>query len=143
MTLLRSSLLLCGIVLAACASPTEAPSPVTAQLALAAPAVTAGDSVAFTVTWTNRGSQRIELVSPVAYDVRLTGPTGRTEYLRAGKPALAILTPDMVVDGGASVQWRGRWRATQERGVYIMEAGGLLSDGRFLPLGVRLSFTLD
>ncbi|MCC6929465.1 MAG: hypothetical protein IT359_10785 [Gemmatimonadaceae bacterium] len=143
MTLLRASLLGCGVIILACAAPTAPHSPVVAQLELAAPSIAIGDSVGFTVIWTNQSSHRIELTYPIAHDVRLTGPDGRTEFLHTGQPALGILTPDLIVDGGSSRRWTGYWRANQRRGTYTVEAGRIGGDGRFVPLGARRTFSVD
>lgn len=143
---MRSTRALFTVALAAgsaCNMPTEFQLPVAAVVELAASTISVGDSVAFSVTWSNRTGERIELVYPVTYDVRLVRPDGSSETLRADRPTIDILTPELVLDGGRSRTWRGYWYAAAGRGVYRVEAVRRVGDGPFERIGQTRSFAAE
>lgn len=140
---LRSLGLFLVLLQPACSSPTPPSIPLVATVALSARVVAVGDSVAFSVTWSNRTAQPVELAWPIAYDVRLVAPDGTTEFRRTGKPSIDILTPEMIVLGNDSRTWNGYWTSTRGRGTYTVEAGRFVGGNGFVPIGPSRSFVAE
>jgi hypothetical protein len=144
MRILCQSAVVCALVLLACESPLDPTSRIHANVKLGSPVVALGDSVAFIVEWTNRSSDRVELVAPISYDVRLVAPDGTLEFVRAGRNCICLLTPDLVVGGKATQTWSGFWHPRHGPGTYHVDAGWFTTDGRkFVSIGTTRSFVAE